>query len=156
MIRFFKQIRFRDRLNMLGSWISLSGVGREFHSFEAAIANARFWIVLVKESGCVKIGWFADRRSRFGLCSTSSLDKYSGAFPCAARNVTSNILYETLCCMVVSEPASVYQRCVYGVGCMQLLLQSHFGLEITRDWTMWRVAISVRCDLTLQMFLSQK
>ena len=96
---FKKKYVFRDHLNMLGSWISLSDVGREFHSFVAAIANARFPNVLVNECGCVKIGWLADHRARFGLCSSSSSDKNSGAFSCATRNVRRNILYETLCCI---------------------------------------------------------
>ena len=79
--------------------ISLSNVGREFHSFGAAIAKARLSNVLVNECGCLKIGELADRRARFGLCSTSSSDKYSGAFPCTTGNVTSNILYVILCCI---------------------------------------------------------
>ena len=100
---------FRDRLNMLGSWISPSDVGRELNSFGAAIANALFPNVLVNECGLVKIVWLADRRAQFGLCSTSSSDKYSGAFTCATRNGSNNILYETLyrSVSVASEAASV-------------------------------------------------
>ena len=89
---------FRDRLNMLGSWIFLSNVGREFHCFGAVIAKAQSPNVLVNEYGCEN-RLISDRRDRFGLCSTSSSDKYSGAFPCTTRNVSSNILYVILCCI---------------------------------------------------------
>ena len=54
---------------MLGSWISLSDVGREFQGFGAAMANVRFLNVLVNEWGCVKIGWLADRRARLGYAA---------------------------------------------------------------------------------------
>ena len=37
-------------------------MGREFHSFGAAIAKARLPNALVNECGCLKIGLLADRR----------------------------------------------------------------------------------------------
>ena len=111
---------------MLGSWISLSDVGREFHSFGAAIANARFSNVLVNECGCVKIGWLADRRARFGLCSTNSSDKYSGAFPCTTTNVSSNILYETLCCIGSQWSCIRISEMCSWHGMHAILLQPHF------------------------------